>query len=282
MGYSRSSEAGWPETLRALGEAPGATLGRGVRANCSRPRYYRHVIRAVEESDLEAWRELWAGYLRFYRASVPDEVTLATFRRLVAGNDGMVGLVAEDSGRLVALANLVFHPSTWSPTVYCYLEDLFVAADGARHLGRSRPHQRRLRRSRPEGRDAHVLAYPGVQRPGALAVRPGCPPHVPRRVRALAVGGQPGSPRHGSVVCARTETNPFSPTWRCKCVSPSSLARCRRELQDDLLTAAPRRLVSVLGHPTMATPQLTASTGRLAVRAPTPERSCERSSWVTS
>ena len=85
------------------------------------------MIRAVEDSDLEAWRELWAGYLRFYRASVPGEVTLATFRRLVAGNDGMVGLVAEDSGRLVALANLVFHPSTWSPTVYCYLEDIFVA-----------------------------------------------------------------------------------------------------------------------------------------------------------
>ena len=34
--------------------------------------------------------------------------------------------MAEDSGRLVALANLVFHPSTWSPTVYCYLEDMFV------------------------------------------------------------------------------------------------------------------------------------------------------------
>ncbi len=74
-------------------------------------------------------------------------------------------------------------------------------ANGARHLRRSQPHQRRLRRSRPEGRDAHVLAYPGVQRPGALAVRPGCPPHVPRRLRALDVGGQRGSPRHGSAEC---------------------------------------------------------------------------------
>ena len=72
------------------------------------------MIRAVEESDLAAWRDLWAAYLRFYRASVPGEVTLATFRRLVAGNDGVVGLVAEDSGRLVALANLVFHSSTFN------------------------------------------------------------------------------------------------------------------------------------------------------------------------
>jgi GNAT superfamily N-acetyltransferase len=28
----------------------------------------------------------------------------------------------------------VFHPSTWSPTAYCYLEDLFVARE-ARHHG---------------------------------------------------------------------------------------------------------------------------------------------------
>ena len=87
--------------------------------NCSRPRYHRHVIRAVEESAREAWREVWARYVRFYRPSLPGEVTLATFRVPVAGNDGMVGLVTEDSGRLVAPANLVFHPSTWSPTVYC-------------------------------------------------------------------------------------------------------------------------------------------------------------------
>ncbi len=232
------------------------------------------MIRAVEESDLEAWRELWAGYLRFYRASVPGEVTLATFRRLVSGNDGMVGLVAEDGGRLVALANLVFHPSTWSPTVYCYLEDMFVAPTA---------------RGTPVALDLISAVFAEADRKGATrtywhiygvqwrkpgAGRRGCPPHVPRRLRALAVWGQPGSPRHGSVVCARTETNPFSPTWRCKCVSPSTLAR-RRELQDDLLTAALGRLVSVLGHPTMATPQLSASTGRLAVRAPTPEWSCE-------
>ena len=44
--------------------------GPDYARNGSRPRYYRHVIRAVED-DLEAWRELWAGYLRFYRASVP-------------------------------------------------------------------------------------------------------------------------------------------------------------------------------------------------------------------
>jgi GNAT superfamily N-acetyltransferase len=31
----------------------------------------------------------------------------------------------------------VFHPSTWSPTAYCYLEDLFVGRE-ARHHGTGR------------------------------------------------------------------------------------------------------------------------------------------------
>lgn len=39
----------------------------------------------------------------------------------------MAGLVAVDnSGAVVGLANVVFHPSTWSATHYCYLEDLFA------------------------------------------------------------------------------------------------------------------------------------------------------------
>jgi GNAT superfamily N-acetyltransferase len=42
----------------------------------------------------------------------------------------MVGLVAVgDHGELLGFAHLVFHPSTWSDTFYCYLEDLFVSRE---------------------------------------------------------------------------------------------------------------------------------------------------------
>ena len=34
-----------------------------------------------------------------------------------------------DGGRLVGICHLVVHPSTWTATSYCYLEDLFVRAD---------------------------------------------------------------------------------------------------------------------------------------------------------
>ena len=87
-------------------------------------------IRRLREADRAAWDELWAGYLRFYRADVSAEITETNFGHLCAGRDGMLGLVAVgDDDRPVGLAHLVFHPSTWSATGYCYLEDLFINRD---------------------------------------------------------------------------------------------------------------------------------------------------------
>lgn len=84
-------------------------------------------VRALEARDEARWRDLFDGYIRFYEAEVPDEVITLTFERLLAGEDGMAGLVAVDSEDTpIGLVNLVFHRSTWSPTWYCYLEDLYA------------------------------------------------------------------------------------------------------------------------------------------------------------
>ena len=86
------------------------------------------VIRPVVAADWSGWRELWEGYLRFYREDLDEDVSVFTFERLCEQRDGMFGLVAEgDDGRLAGIANNLLHPSTWSKTSYCYLEDLFVA-----------------------------------------------------------------------------------------------------------------------------------------------------------
>ena len=86
------------------------------------------MIREVEAADYNAWSKLWQGYLSFYRAQLSETVTARTFDRLIKQTDGMVGLVAVgNDGELLGFAHLVFHPSTWSETSYCYLEDLFVS-----------------------------------------------------------------------------------------------------------------------------------------------------------
>ncbi len=87
------------------------------------------TVRRLEEADFAEWLALWHGYLHFYRSSdeVAEEVSAATFAKLAAGEEGYLGLVAEGAGgRVVGLANLIFHPSTWSTAPYCYLEDLYV------------------------------------------------------------------------------------------------------------------------------------------------------------
>ncbi|HVO44891.1 MAG TPA: GNAT family N-acetyltransferase [Steroidobacteraceae bacterium] len=83
-------------------------------------------IRALLPGDRAQWDALWNGYLRFYRQHLPEEITNATFARLVDGTRQPHALVAEQNGRLVGFVHFLFHGSTWSTTDICYLEDLFV------------------------------------------------------------------------------------------------------------------------------------------------------------
>src|SRR5260370_734551 len=85
------------------------------------------TIRPLGDADREAWEKLFRGYIRFYEAKVPDDVIALTWRRLIARDDGLLGLLGvEESRRTIGLAHALFHHSTWSPTTYCYLEDLYV------------------------------------------------------------------------------------------------------------------------------------------------------------
>lgn len=99
-----------------------ADPGRGPQARSSDA-----VIRPVEAGDWEGWRAQWEGYLSFYRHGLPEATTRVTFDRLCDRVDGMFGFVATDGAEIVGLVHALTHPSTWSASTYCYLEDLFVA-----------------------------------------------------------------------------------------------------------------------------------------------------------
>jgi GNAT superfamily N-acetyltransferase len=85
-------------------------------------------VRWLEARDKPEWLGLFKGYIAFYKASVAEEVIEATWKRLIEGApDFHIALVAVDEAdRPYGLAHVLFHRSTWSPTWYCYLEDLFV------------------------------------------------------------------------------------------------------------------------------------------------------------
>jgi GNAT superfamily N-acetyltransferase len=95
------------------------------------------MVRSATARDEAAWRELWDGYCAFYEASVPPDVTTATWRRLLDPAEPMEALVAERDGTVVGFANYILHPRTWGVGQACYLEDLFVAP-AARGTGAGR------------------------------------------------------------------------------------------------------------------------------------------------
>lgn len=86
-------------------------------------------IREIEAGDEAVWRELWAGYLTFYEASLPRATTDATWARIVNPAVPFLTTVAERDGQVIGFANAVLHPFTWSERSACLLHDLFVRPD---------------------------------------------------------------------------------------------------------------------------------------------------------
>lgn len=85
------------------------------------------TVRPLHQDDKAKWLALFGQYVSFYEAAVPTDVIEVTWQRLLSRSDGMMGFSAVDGGdQVVGIAAVVFHRSTWSPTWYCYLEDLFV------------------------------------------------------------------------------------------------------------------------------------------------------------
>src|ERR1700752_283520 len=93
-------------------------------------------VRDISPSDYQQWLPLWQGYNAFYGRSgstaLPDEVTLATWKRFFAADEPVYALVAQLDRRLVGLAHYILHRSTVLLAPICYLQDLFTAPDQRR------------------------------------------------------------------------------------------------------------------------------------------------------
>ncbi len=87
------------------------------------------TIREARPDDEPAWRRLWAGYLTFYEASVPDDVTAHTWARILDADAPIFCRIAERDGVVAGFAVCVLHAGSWVMTPICYLEDLFVDPD---------------------------------------------------------------------------------------------------------------------------------------------------------
>lgn len=95
------------------------------------------TVRPLRVPDRSEWAALWRGYLEFYRAELTDDVTEHTWAALTDPAAPVHGLVAVAGGRVVGLAHVVLHATTWATRSTCYLEDLYVER-GVRGAGLGR------------------------------------------------------------------------------------------------------------------------------------------------
>ena len=85
-------------------------------------------VRPVLPEDKDQWLRLWRDYNAFYGSNVADEVTEATWERIIAsrGDIGCIVACEWPDGAVLGFINYIIHPRTWSTTDVCYLEDLYV------------------------------------------------------------------------------------------------------------------------------------------------------------
>jgi GNAT superfamily N-acetyltransferase len=87
------------------------------------------TIRAMSLDERAVWDELWTGYLDFYNTTISQETKSVTWARLHDPNEPMHLLAALLAGKVVGIAHYLYHRSCWTAGDYCYLQDLFVAAE---------------------------------------------------------------------------------------------------------------------------------------------------------
>jgi GNAT superfamily N-acetyltransferase len=86
-------------------------------------------IHAVDRNDFDIWLPLWKGYQRFYEVEIPFSVTQQAWARFLDPMEPMHAALAVSGGQASGLVHWIYHRSTWRTEDYCYLQDLFVAAD---------------------------------------------------------------------------------------------------------------------------------------------------------
>lgn len=87
------------------------------------------AVRSLTPAERPLWEPLWAGYIAFYKASIPRETTDLTWARLHDEAEPMHVLGAFDGDRLLGIVHFIYHRSTWTPGSYCYLQDLFTVEE---------------------------------------------------------------------------------------------------------------------------------------------------------
>ncbi|MEZ5759292.1 MAG: GNAT family N-acetyltransferase [Emcibacteraceae bacterium] len=91
-------------------------------------------VKPIGKNEYDDWYRLWQGYLKFYNASLSDDISKNNWRRFHDAAEPVYALGAYREGTLVGFVHYLFHRTNWSLNDGCYLQDLY-AAPAARGTG---------------------------------------------------------------------------------------------------------------------------------------------------
>ena len=80
-------------------------------------------FRPLAYPDFAEWLPLWDANNLGQR---DDAVTQETWRRILAEDEPVYGICAEQNGSLLGIAHYILHPTTGHLKPVCYLQDVFV------------------------------------------------------------------------------------------------------------------------------------------------------------
>jgi GNAT superfamily N-acetyltransferase len=85
-------------------------------------------VTPFSELSFHQWEPMWLDYAGRRRSELTSELNLATFSRLKHEGQGTGVLqgMALWQDELIGFAHFFLHPSTWSTTQECYLQDIYV------------------------------------------------------------------------------------------------------------------------------------------------------------
>ena len=86
----------------------------------------KFLIRDVMESDFREWRDLYLGYLEFYKVEPKEENLRKTFDWILSDESIQQGFLVESEGQLVALAHFQIQPNPLRAEQRMYLNDLYI------------------------------------------------------------------------------------------------------------------------------------------------------------
>ena len=83
-------------------------------------------ITSLSTADYELCLPLWRNYLTFYKTQLSADTTEETWHNLLNESVPIYGFGPWIDDILVGITHVVQHPTTWSDSDACYLQDLYV------------------------------------------------------------------------------------------------------------------------------------------------------------